>query len=74
VEDVVVVEEDEVAEAIRVLAGRHGLVVEGAGAVAVAALLSGRVPVDGPVVALVTGRNIALDALGRVLGRERRAA
>jgi threonine dehydratase len=69
VDDVVVVEEDEIAGAIRLLAGRHGMVVEGAGAVATAAVLSGRVRPKGTVVALVTGRNISLDVLGEVLGR-----
>lgn len=69
VDDVVVVEEDEIAGAIRLLAGRHGLVVEGAGAVATAAVLSGRIPRQGTLVALVTGRNISLDQLGELLGR-----
>jgi threonine dehydratase len=69
VDDVVVVDEEEIAEAIRLLAGRGGLVAEGAGAAAAAAVLSGRVPLDGTVVALVTGRNISLDLLGELLGR-----
>jgi threonine dehydratase len=40
----------------------HGLIVEGAGAVAVAALLVGLVPrrADAPVVAIVSGRNVDL--------------
>lgn len=65
--DVVVVPEAEVAGAIRFLAAEHGLVAEGAGALAVAALRAGRVPVRGRPVALVTGRNIALPVLARVL-------
>jgi threonine dehydratase len=68
VDEVVVVEEDEIAAAIRLLAERHGRVVEGAGAAATAAILSGRVPVEGTVVALVTGRNISLEQLGELLG------
>ncbi len=44
VDEVVAVEEDEVAEAMVFLLERAKLVVEGAGAVGVAALLSGRVP------------------------------
>ncbi|MDX6555978.1 MAG: threonine dehydratase [Miltoncostaeaceae bacterium] len=74
VDDVVVVEEEEITAAIRLLAERHGLVVEGAGAAAAAAVLAGRVPYEGAIVALVTGRNISLDVLSRVLGRARRAA
>jgi threonine dehydratase len=41
--------------------------VEGAGAVGVAALLAGRVPLDGPVVVLLSGRNIAAGTLARIL-------
>ena len=44
VDDIVTVEEDEVAEAMVFLLERAKLVVEGAGAVGVAALLSGRLP------------------------------
>jgi threonine dehydratase len=46
----------------------HDLVAEGAGAVAVAALLAGRVDTVGaPPVALVTGRNIDPQLLEHVL-------
>lgn len=68
VDDVVVVREEEIEAAIRHLAECHGLVVEGAGAVAVAALLAGKVDArGGRPVALVTGRNIAADTLARLL-------
>lgn len=67
---VVVVDEEEVAAAIRFLAREHGLIVEGAGAAAVAALLAGRVEPHGQAVALVTGRNIERGTLARVLGGE----
>jgi threonine dehydratase len=68
VDDVVVVREEEIEAAIRHLAERHGLVVEGAGAVAVAALLAGKVDArGGRPVALVTGRNIAAETLARLL-------
>jgi threonine dehydratase len=56
VDDVVTVSEDELASAMRFLAFEHGLVVEGAGAAAVAAIRAGKA--DGGV-AIVTGRNIA---------------
>jgi threonine dehydratase len=61
------VEEDGIAEAIRVLATRCGLVAEGAAAVGVAALLAGKVPLAGPPVVVLTGRNIAPDLLARLL-------
>ncbi len=62
------VSEAEIEAAIRLLAVDCGLVVEGAGAVGVAALLAGRVPVAGRVVVVLTGRNIAATALARILG------
>jgi threonine dehydratase len=64
----ITVTEDEIAAAIRQLATRCGLVVEGSGAVGVAALLAGKVPVGGRTVAMLTGRNISPDVLGRILG------
>jgi len=63
------VTEHEIEEAVRFLARAHGIVAEGAGAVAVAGVMAGRVrPVDGPLVVLVTGRNIALPRFAEVLG------
>jgi threonine dehydratase len=67
VDDLVTVTEDEIVAAIRFLASQHGLVAEGAGAAATAAVLAGRVPRDQPVVALVTGRNIALPRLSEAV-------
>jgi threonine dehydratase len=68
VPDVILVTEEEIARAIRFLAAEHGLVVEGAGAAATAAVLARRVtPERDRLVVLVTGRNIALDSLARIL-------
>jgi len=66
----VAVDEDELRAAIRLLAFDSGLVAEGAGAAATAAVLAGRVADDRPgarVVALVSGRNITPEALREVL-------
>ncbi len=63
----VTVSEAEIRHAIRYLAAQHGLVIEGSGAVGVAALLSGKVDIVGRPVVIVTGRNIALAELARVL-------
>ena len=53
------VSEDEIAEAMVFLADGAKLVAEGAGAVAVAALRSGRLaPVEGATVAIVSGGNV----------------
>jgi len=67
--EMAVVTEDELTAAMRWLFREHGLVVEGAGAVGVAAVLAGRVePASGgSVVVVLTGRNIAVDAYRRVL-------
>ena len=65
--ELVSVTEAEIEEAIRFLAREHGLVAEGAGAVATGALLARKVAVRGRPVALVTGRNIDVSTLTRVL-------
>ena len=57
-ESVVTVTDDEISQAIVLLMERAKLVVEGAGAAAMAALLGGRVPGDGPAVAILSGGNI----------------
>jgi threonine dehydratase len=60
VDEVVTVSDDEVAEAMVMLLERTKQVVEGAGAVAVAALMQGRVapPADGDVCAVLSGGNV----------------
>lgn len=71
VDEMVEVEEDEVAEAMVFLLERAKLVVEGAGAVAVAALLSGRVrPSEtGTTVAVLSGGNVDAGLLAEVARR-----
>jgi threonine dehydratase len=54
----VTVEDDEIAQAMVLLLERVKLVVEGAGAASVAALLAGKVEGDGPACALLSGGNI----------------
>jgi threonine dehydratase len=60
VDEVVTVSDDQVAEAMVLLLERSKLVVEGAGAVAVAALMQGRVSVedDAEVCAVLSGGNV----------------
>jgi threonine dehydratase len=62
--------EPEIAKAIRYLAREHGLIAEGAGAVPVAAILAGKVPINGHTIAVITGRNITTHALCRTLQAE----
>jgi threonine dehydratase len=57
-DDMISVTDEEISEAIVLLLERTKLVVEGAGAVGVAALLSGKVDGTGPVVSVLSGGNI----------------
>jgi threonine dehydratase len=54
----VLVSDEEISHAIVMVLERMKLVVEGAGAASVAALLGGKIPGSGPVVALLSGGNI----------------
>lgn len=58
VDEVALVDEAAIAEAMAFVFAEHGLVLEGAGAVAVAALRSGAVRPRGPTVCLLSGRNV----------------
>lgn len=73
VDEIVTVEEDAIAAALVRLLERNKLVAEPAGAVAVAALASGRVDVSGPVVATVSGGNIDPLLVMRVIRHGMRA-
>jgi threonine dehydratase len=55
---VVTVTDEEISEAIVLLLERTKLAVEGAGAASLAAVLAGRIPGAGPVLALLSGGNI----------------
>jgi len=57
-DEIVVVDDEAISQAIVLLLERSKLVVEGAGAAPVAALLGGLVPGDGPVCAVLAGGNI----------------
>jgi threonine dehydratase len=57
-DELIEVDDEEISEAITLLLERSKLVVEGAGAVGVAALLSGKVGGTGPVCVLLSGGNI----------------
>jgi threonine dehydratase len=70
VDGVVLVEEDETKAAIRALVETQQIVVEGSGAVGVAALLAHRVDLSGQRVAVVlSGGNIDLSLLEEILHR-----
>lgn len=69
VDEVVTVSDDEIAEAMVLLLERSKLVVEGAGATAVAALMQGRVglPPEGDVCAVLSGGNVDASLLAECI-------
>ena len=70
VDDLVTVSEDEIAAAILALIEKQKLIAEGAGAVSVAAVMFDKIPVEGKnVVCLVSGGNIDVNILSRVITR-----
>lgn len=71
VDDIVTVDENEIAEAILLLLERAKTVSEGAGAVPIAALLNGKISGirNKRVVAMVSGGNIDVNNMTRVINR-----
>ena len=65
--EAVTVSEDDIAAAVRYLHHRTDLRPEPSGAVAVAALLAGRLRPDGPTVAVVSGGNVDPDLYQRLV-------
>jgi threonine dehydratase len=63
----IVVTLDEVKRAMRVLAERSRVIAEGAGALPVAAALSGKAG-TGPIVAVVSGGNIDMAKFAELIG------
>ena len=70
VDEIVTVTDDEISAAILALMEQHKLVTEGAGAVAVAAAMFGKVDIRGKkAVCLLSGGNIDVTILSRVIKR-----
>ena len=70
VDDIVLVDDFEIARAVFLLLERGKLVAEPAGALAVAAILSGKVDVKGKrVVAVVSGGNVDMSLLATIIRR-----
>ncbi len=70
VDDFVLVSEVEIAEAIRHAYWQERQIIEGSGAVGIAALLSGRVVPGGPTVVLLSGGNIDMALHQRIISGE----
>jgi threonine dehydratase len=69
-DEVVLLDEEEIAAGIRYAQHEENEVVEGAGAVGIAALLAGKVAPRGPTVVILSGCNIDPDLHRRVLAGE----
>jgi threonine dehydratase len=74
VDDIVTVEEEEIANAVLLLLEREKILAEGAGAAALAALVNRRIPTirdkaGARVVAVVSGGNIDVTLLARIIER-----
>jgi threonine dehydratase len=67
VDEVITVDEDDIARALLVLLERAKLVVEPAGAVGVAAILAGKVQHTGTTVAILSGGNIDPLVMERII-------
>ncbi len=71
VDDMVLVSEDEIAGAIRHAYWQERQIVEGSGAVAIAAILAAKVEARGPTVVVVSGANIDMAAHARLVAGAR---
>lgn len=70
VDDIALVTEDEISSAILALIEKQKMIAEGAGAVSVAAAMFNKLPIEGKrVVSLVSGGNIDVSILSRVIKR-----
>ena len=69
VSGVALVSEDEIAHAIYMLLERGKVLAEGAGAVAPAAIMNRKIPGEGPVAGIVSGGNIDLTHIYRIILR-----
>lgn len=69
VDDIVTVSDDEVASAILAMMEKQKIVAEGAGALSVAAAMFNKIPVTNKTVCIVSGGNIDVNILSRVINR-----
>ena len=69
VDDIVIVDDEAIAGAILMLLERAKLLVEGAGAIGLAAVLQGLIPVKGKVATVISGGNIDVNFISRIIER-----
>ena len=69
VDDIVVVDDEAIANTILMLLERAKMMVEGAGAVSLAAILNGIIPARGKIVSVISGGNIDVNFISRIIER-----
>ncbi|HEX2925285.1 MAG TPA: pyridoxal-phosphate dependent enzyme, partial [Ruminiclostridium sp.] len=69
VDDIVVIDDEAIASSILMLLERAKLMVEGAGAITLAAILNGKIPDKGKVVGVVSGGNVDVNFISRIIER-----
>lgn len=67
VDEIVLVSEEQIAEAMRFMPGTQGWIAEGGGCVGIAALLHNIIPADKITAIVVSGGNVDLDTLRKIL-------
>jgi threonine dehydratase len=67
VDNVALVTEAEILEGVRWMIDRHQYLIEPTAAVTIAACISGKVWASGPVVVVVSGRNVSAGTVKRIL-------
>ncbi|MDR1570756.1 MAG: threonine ammonia-lyase [Oscillospiraceae bacterium] len=68
-DDIVTVDDDEIAQTILLLLERSKIITEGAGACAAAALLYNKIAVSGKIAAVLSGGNIDVTMLSRIIDK-----
>lgn len=69
VDDIVVVDDEAIANTILMALERAKMMVEGAGAVSLAAILEHKLPLEGKIAAVLSGGNIDVNFISRIIER-----
>jgi threonine dehydratase len=67
VDQVALVSEAEILDGVRWMIARHQYLIEPTAAVTVAACIKGKIRVDGPAVVVISGRNVSLETVKKLL-------
>ncbi|WP_425061296.1 threonine ammonia-lyase [Sporomusa carbonis] len=69
VDDIVVVDDEAIAGTILMLLERAKLMVEGAGAISLTAILHDKIPAKGKIVSVISGGNVDVNFISRIIER-----